>query len=394
MSAATLARQVSTTVTTPLAITACGVVSPAGFGAQTLAAALAATSAPSHYETEQAYPTAEHITTEDLPPREMRAAPPLPLEELLGRKGLRQLDRTTALGLTACALALGELAEPLEEQLRFRTGAIVGTNGSVRSSSEYSRETLIQTRPYLVNPSLFPNTVMNCAAGQIAIRNSFRGVNATLAGGALAGIQAFRYARNALARGYAEQLVVGAVEEFSPQAAWGWHNSSALQADSPVGEGSAMFLLEGPDTTRPVLAHVLASEVAYAGGARVSLIDTLTSVIRSALSRSGIDASTVTDVALGATGQIGLETIEIQAVKAALGDAVVQLLQPKLVTGETFSAGAALQLAALLGTWDLSGDVGDERVGLVTAISPDGNVGCVVVRSAAYFEGKSHVSAG
>lgn len=349
----------------PLLITACGVLAPSGVGLPALAAAMAGHGQPC------ADPFA--VAGADLPPRPARVAA-LPAPELLGRKGLRTLDRTSLLSLASCALTIQGL--DLDENQRARTGTVIGTNGSLRSASEYSRETITQSKPFLVNPSLFPSTVMNCAAGQVAIRNGFKAVNATLAGGAVAGIQAFRYARNAIAEGRADRLIVGAAEEFCAQAAWGWHVSGALEPDAPVGEGAATFLLERLDAAvAPAMAEVLAAEVGYADGAR-EVRPTLVRVIERALVRSGVTRADVQIAALGSTGQRGLQRIE-QRVATMYTDRVLPL---KAVTGECFSAGAALQVAAVLATWrDATSPAG---VAIVTAVCAQGNVGCLVMRPA------------
>ncbi|MFE7168813.1 beta-ketoacyl synthase N-terminal-like domain-containing protein [Streptomyces sp. NPDC057616] len=354
----------------PLAITAVGAVTPAGLGLEALGRAVAA-GLPGHAEP----PVQEGET---LPPRPARAVPDLKVAELIGRKGTRHLDRTTKLGLVACRLALDSLPSPVGSG----TGVVLGTStGSIRSSSEYSLETLRQERPYLVNPSLFPNTVMNCAAGQIAIRHGLKGVNATLAGGHLAGVQVLRYARNALRQGHADRLLVGGVEEFCAQSAWGWHQSGSLTADAAVGEGAAVLVVEPEEAARAagrrVLARVLACETGYA--ARGSLTQGLASVIGLALERSGRTPAEVTSASLGSTGHVGLDRIEERALHSALGGRLPdQVIRVKESVGECFSAGGVLQIAGLLGLWQQEG-AGTARTSVVTAVSRDGQVGCVVL---------------
>ncbi|MGI5337092.1 beta-ketoacyl synthase N-terminal-like domain-containing protein [Streptomyces sp. CA-181903] len=359
---------------TPLSVTAVGAVTPAGLGLGAFSRALIA------HEQGHADPT--EIGEETLPPRPAQIVPGLAdaVHTHIGRKGNRHLDRTTRLGLLACHLALKGLPGPVTP----RTGVVLGTStGSIRSSSEYSMETLRLERPYLVNPSLFPNTVMNCAAGQIAIRHGFKGVNATLAGGHLAGVQTLRYARNALRQGHADRLLAGGVEEFCSQSAWGWHRSGALEIDAAVGEGSAVLMVE-PETTvrasgRHGLARILACETAFAG--RRGLADALTVVIATALERSGKRADEVHAVSLGATGQTGLERIEQRAVTAALGGRVPQrVIRVKDTVGECFSAGGPLQMAGLLGVWQEQGAAPHETA-IVTAVSREGQLGCVVVEA-------------
>jgi 3-oxoacyl-[acyl-carrier-protein] synthase II len=375
----------TTVAVTALAITAAGVVTPAGLGLTALGEALA--------QGRVAGGDPVGVTDESLPPRPVLVAPELPVAELLGRKGNRSLDRTTKLALIATRLAVdaaqatGQDAGPVTTA---RTGVVLGTStGSIRSSSTYSRETVELEKPYLVNPVLFPNTVMNCAAGQIAIRHGLHGVNATLAGGHLSALQAFRYARNALRQGHADRLLVGGVEEFCAQSAWGWHRSGALAAETAVGEGAALLLVEPADTAResgrPVLAEALACEIGFGGAGIASapggLTAAVTRVVTTALERSGVDPSEVDAVSLGASGQIGLERIEERGVAAALGGALPErALRAKRALGESFSAGGAVQVAAVLAAWEWDAVPAGGGQAVVTSVSADGAVGCLVLR--------------
>ncbi|MFJ8314111.1 MULTISPECIES: beta-ketoacyl synthase N-terminal-like domain-containing protein [unclassified Streptomyces] len=365
--------------TTPLAITAAGVITPAGLGLERLGAALA--------EGRVAPGDASAVTEASLPPRPIQVVPHLPVEELLGRKGNRQLDRTTKLALIATRLALDVAgARGTGPATTAHSGVVLGTStGSIRSSSEYSRETLELEKPYLVNPGLFPNTVMNCAAGQIAIRNDLHGVNATLAGGHLSGLQAIRYARNALRQGHADRLLVGGVEEFCAQSAWGWHSSGALSPDAAIGEAVAMLLVEPLHAVREEdrIAQILACDVAFgpqAGREAGGLAAVLARVIGEALERSGVQPAEVDTVSLGASGQVGLERIEERGVRAALGGTLPpQVIRVKRVLGECFSAGGAIQIAAVLAQWQ-GEDAAEGRHALVTSVGADGSVGCLVLR--------------
>jgi len=368
----------------PLSITGVGVASPAGLGLPALASALrgdpvAAASPP---------PAPE---PGDYPPDPVRPVPDLDFTEHLGRKGVRHLDRTTKLGLLACRQALAQSSAPAAGPA---TGVVIGTStGSIRSSAEFCLDTLIHDRPYLVNASTFPNTVMNCCAGQIAIWNSLRGVNATLAGGQLSSLFALRYARNALSQGQASRLLVGGVEELSPQSAWAWHHLGALKPGAAVGEGCAVFAVcygtAPPDEADPgaagaPLAQLLSCEVAYHGGPayRGRRAEGLAEVVGRALRRSGVEPQQVDLVSLGATNHTGLQRIEERGLRLALGRQPTRRLQVKDVLGECFSASGAMQLAALLAVWqDTAAASG--QVGLVTSVGPDGNVGCLVVRGPA-----------
>ena len=165
----------------------------------------------------------------------------------------------------ACGDALRDAALVIDDTNRARVGVALGTTlGSFKSTSDYTRETLVQDKPYLVNPVLFPNTVMNCAAGQAAIRYGLKGINATIAGGPLAFFNAVRYAGNAIGRGYVDTMLVGAVEEFSAHRAW----LTALHPGSDravAGDGAAIFVLARSAGDRAAAGDAAGAEIGSAG---------------------------------------------------------------------------------------------------------------------------------
>jgi 3-oxoacyl-[acyl-carrier-protein] synthase II len=304
------------------------------------------------------------------------------VRKALGRKGTSFFDRATGLALVACGQALRDSGLAVDDGNRARVGVVLGTTiGSLKSTVEYSRETLVQERPYLVNPVLFPNTVMNCAAGQAAIWYGLRGVNATVAGGQLAFLHALRYAANALHRGYVDALLVGAVEEYTPHTAW----AAELTSGQPAGEAAAVFVLErapaggvgmatGHDRRRH--GEILAVATGFSpGGAPEAVAATLSRCIRRALNRAGVAAE---DVRAVATGDAPGETVEADAATTALGHRPA-MLAVKAAFGECQAVTGGLALATLLsrhrGDPQRSGELA-----LITARSRDGAVGAAVVR--------------
>jgi 3-oxoacyl-[acyl-carrier-protein] synthase II len=367
----------------PLIVTGCGVVSPVGLGLDRLGEALRTR------QVSYADPTADPLG--EYPPEVLWAVPDV-LAEHLGRKGMRNVDRLTSFGLVACKLALeqaglaaspGNSAASAEDQASI--GVVMATStGSMQSCAEVARDTVLQDRPYLVHPGRFPNVVMNSCAGQIAIFNSLKGVNATVAGGQVSSLAALRYARSAIRAGRATRLLVGGVEELCPPLAWGWHLSDALMDQAPIGEGCAVFMVEDGESARLAgrvpLAEFLACEVGYYGGAtqRRALADGMTTCIDRALERSGVTPDEVDVVSLGAANHVGLDGVERRAVQRVLGRAPAQLRIAD-VLGECYSASGVMQIAALLAQWRQDpAEVG--RTALVTSAGNDGNVGCLVVR--------------
>ncbi|MEN3359365.1 MAG: hypothetical protein V7637_3347 [Mycobacteriales bacterium] len=377
----------TTTAVRPLAVTGHGVVSPAGLGLDRLAELL-----------RTGQPGCSRPSADDpaeFPARPLRLVPEFRLADHLGRKGIRHLDRLTGFGLVACKLALAGLSEmdsagpggPPDREAD--TGVVLGTStGSIRSVSTLARDTITADRPYQVNPSQFPNTVMNSCAGHVAIWNSLRGVNATMAGGHVSSLHAVRYARTAIRLGRASRLLVGGVEELSPQFAWAWHRTGTLLPAAPLGEGCALFLVEDAAAAaaagRPRLAELLGCEVSFIGAPSDRRHDpgaALAGCVERALRRSGLDPADVGTVVPGAGSQLALAHAERRGLAAALGRSP-ELLRTGDALGDSYSASGALQLAALLAHWRNGGGPAGAGIGLVTSVGGDGNVGCLVVRRA------------
>ncbi len=362
-----------------LAITGCGVVSPIGVGFQDFAEAV--------LEGRSGTSPVDGFFEESLPCELACFMPDFDVADYLGSKGTTFYDRTTALVVVACGLALQTSDLEVTDQTREQIGITIGSSmGSIKSISDYVRETLIQDRPYLVNPVLFPNTVMNCAAGQAAIWHRLKGVNATVSGGQLSSLLALRYAAMVLRQGYAQAVLVGGVEEFCPQLAWGFHHAAALaDTDTLLGEGCCVFVVEEASAVLAVgrrsMAEILACEAETSGQATngSALSEKLARCIERSLRRAGRQAEQVWAVAGSFNGASAFDRVELEGIARALGTVPPRLIRVKDLVGECYSAAGAFQLAALLASYRGT-SAGQERLGLVTSVSPDGIVGCAVVR--------------
>jgi len=314
---------------------------------------------------------------EELPASRAHVLDGFDIRAQLGRKGTSSFDRVTGLAVVCCREALDAAAMDLDAARRARIGVSLGTTvGSLRSTSDYTRETLVAEKPYLVNPMQFPSTVMNCAAGQVAIRFGLRGVNATIAGGPLAFLNGVRYAGMTIERGYADVMLTGAAEEYTPHRAWLSHLTGAT-GPLVTGEGAAMFVLRRPGLpawagTDPD-AMILAISTAYGPGGGVQADQALTGCVRRALHRAAVTGAEVSTVVTGESGTSDVS--EFLPATAALGHEPGRLL-PKLSFGECGAASGAIALGALLSA-DCSG------LGLITGRGLDGSVGAALVQGRA-----------
>ncbi len=296
----------------------------------------------------------------------------------LGRKGTVFYDRCTALAVVACGAALRDADVTVDDSTRSRIGIVLGTTlGSFRSTSDYSRDTLVQDKPYQVNPGLFPNTVMNCAAGQAAIRFGLKGVNATVAGGRLAFHQALKYAANVIGHGYADTMLVGAVEEYSPHRAWATHLTAPGQV---AGEAAVVFVVERAERWRRCsagrpLAKVLSVVTGF--GAGTAADSALAGCVRGSLEAASASTSDV-DVVL--TGSRSDDPTEYMIATEALGRQP-QRWAMRGALGDCGAATCALGLGAVLARFYRS--IGTSRsapeTALLTARTADGGAAAALV---------------
>ncbi|MFG3690401.1 beta-ketoacyl synthase N-terminal-like domain-containing protein [Micromonospora sp. NPDC047740] len=355
---------------TPLTINGLAALSAAGDRPEALARRVAALAGERH----PGVPVGG-IVTEPLPRAEGHALTDFDVRARLGRRGTSFYDRATALAVVACGDALADSGLTVDDTNRARVGVVLGTTvGSLKSTSDYTRETLVQDKPYLVNPMLFPNTVMNCAAGQAAIRHGLKGINATVTGGPLAFFNALRYAGNAIRRGYVDTMLVGAVEEFSAHRAW----ASALSpagGEVAAGEGAAVFVI-GSDAGSAGRAAVCAVATGY--GPDGTAEQALTDCVARALHVAGAAPTDVTLLVTSETTSSGRRPQHAAALRALDGHRPADLVVSR-AAGDCGAATPALALAVAL-RLPGHGDRPPSGLVLLTAQGTDGGVGAALVR--------------
>ncbi|MGP3990905.1 beta-ketoacyl synthase N-terminal-like domain-containing protein [Streptomyces sp. 3N207] len=336
----------------------------------------------------------------DVPFHGAGLVPDFDVRAVLGRKGTRSMDRITGMAVSAVGQLLTDDAEERLGGVGERTGLALGTSmGSAQSMMDFTRDSLTSSRPYLVDPARFPNTVMNCAAGRSAIWHRLRGPNATVAGGRATGLLSLRYALRLCKAGRAPAMLCGAVEEFSRARAWlEWHarrdtarrdtarrgtadTGAAVGApeDRVLGEGAAMWLLEHPEDAaahgRRTLATPLGLEFGFARD-EWEIRPALVSCVRRLLEGTGVDADAVTAVA-GSQPRGGEGDAERAALAEVFGDHRPQDIGCAEAIGDTCAASAAFQITSVLA---LAGARTVEGPVLVTSAEPDGVVGAALLR--------------
>jgi 3-oxoacyl-[acyl-carrier-protein] synthase II len=403
---------------TPRAITGIGVASALGVGRASFQA--------SYREGARACAEPRNVETFDASPYpEARVAevPDFDATRHLGDKGLRSLDRLAKLLVVTSRLALHDAGLKRDgawigegPSWPERVGVVVSNAyGSLEAITELDRVAVLEDARY-INPSRFPLTVSNSAAGYVSIWEDLRAVNVSVSDGNCGALDAVACADVLLDQRRADALLVGGGEAMSEALFLAFHRLRAMGSGSSgeggpcLGEGAAIFAVERKAAAASRSASVLAEVIGYGTsfappereGALVHATPiALEQAISGALSDAGIAATDVDLVVSGVSGLRVFDEAELLAIERTLGKDT-PVVAPKLVLGETLGAGGAMGMLAAISHFHAAqapspggqglaprspscvrGALrGDARIALITAVGYYGNASALVMRAA------------
>jgi 3-oxoacyl-[acyl-carrier-protein] synthase II len=280
----------------------------------------------------------------------------------LAENNWRQLDRTGHLATLAAKRALAA-ATATGVPLDKTAGLCLGTMfGSLKTICEFDRRALA-AGPQYAKPMDFANSVINAAAGQVAIWHGLEGVNATISGGPSAGLQAIAWAAELVRRGRASALLAGGADEVCDDAQLAFGKRGDLTRDQArpfdarrdgfrLAEGAALVLLEGDvrDAEGRAAAEIVGWASAFdpsRGSDDERAARAAERAMREALTDAGLSAEAVGVVAVSANGSLRGDRAEARAVAAVFG-LRVPVLVTKGALGETLGAGGGFSLSAAI----------------------------------------------
>lgn len=294
--------------------------------------------------------------------------------EFLGKKGLRDLDRSTRLICSAAKLAIDDSGLEITEKNTYSTGVSIGaTFGSLHSISQFDRQGLIEG-PRFVNPSHFPNTVINSPASQVSIRFKIKGFNTTISTGFCAGLDAVHYASDFIRLNRANVVLAGSVEELCEETFLGFYKLgclSGVEGSKPVccpfdirrngvilSEGATVLVLEDKEHARKRGANILAEIIGY-GNAFDPLNDRrfnpkgtgLKNAIGIALKEASLVSRDIDYICSCSNSTKDLDRMETEVIKDIFGEYAykIPVSSIKSMVGESFSASGSFALAAATG---------------------------------------------
>jgi len=191
-----------------VAITGLGAISPAGVGKDALLQALLA-GTPS-------------VVEEEVAPGEVRPVGRVgeltPTAVRLQSSKASQIDVVSRYAVEACGQALLDSGLEMNDELRARSGVLIGTAfGCFESNVLFDQYWQSDDGRLMdVSPLLFKSTVANAAAGWVSILLKLRGINATFVSGRTAAAEALGHGFDMIRDGVADVVLAGGIERILP----------------------------------------------------------------------------------------------------------------------------------------------------------------------------------
>ncbi len=293
----------------------------------------------------------------------------------MGQKGLRTLDRSTTLLVSASKFAVSDCGFVITEENTDDVGVSVGTTlGSLKSISDFDMITLTEG-PRYVNPAHFPNTVINSPASQVSIWNNIQGFNTTLSTGFTSSIDAMKYAADFLMFDRVKLVFTGSVEELCLPTYLGFHSlrylSGSKEGDTFVncpfdrrrngvtfGEGACLLAFEDMDQAQKRGANIMAEVQGfgyYFDPFKLHKFNPkgtgMVEAMRRAIEDAECEPKDIDCIFANANSTQGADKIETQAIKEVFGTHAykIPVTAVKSMVGECYSATGSFAAAAAVG---------------------------------------------
>ncbi len=249
-----------------VAVTGVGIVSPIGFGRQQFWSALC--------EGRSGIAPLERFPVPDGAPRLAAEVRAFAAREFITSAHLRRMDNFSRMVVAAGRMALDDAHVVVSRTTPEAVGVVVGSALGDISESALYLDRVFSKGPAAASPMMFPNLVLNAAAGYLAMELGVTGANFTVAQGETSGEQAIILGSELVRAGRADLVLAGGGDELSGVVYEVHRRARALSSQrggpewsSPydaarngvvLGEGAAMLVIEPTARARARGATILA----------------------------------------------------------------------------------------------------------------------------------------
>lgn len=294
-------------------------------------------------------------------------------KDLLGPKGLRNIDRSALFLMSAAKLAIDDAGLVIDDSTADKIAVSTGTNFShLWSIVEFDKEVFKEGIDF-ANPALFPSTVINTASSQVSIRFNIQGFNTTISTGYTSGLVALSYGLDALSTKKAEIVFCAGVDVVTSSLFFGLHKLGYMaglggvplscpfdkRRNGPIlGEAAAILCLEEAQSAKRRKAKIFArikSTASYFDAFQMGKVhpqgEGLEQAVRNALDEAGLSLEDIDYISSCANSSVALDKVEVKVLKRIFGDRLkkIPVSSIKSMLGETFSASGLLQVISCIG---------------------------------------------
>ncbi|HEV3360693.1 MAG TPA: beta-ketoacyl-[acyl-carrier-protein] synthase family protein [Pseudonocardiaceae bacterium] len=302
-----------------------------------------------------------------------------PAEAGLSLRDQRRADRYVQFGLAAAAEALADSGIELDDELRERTGVVMGSavGGTTALEHEYvvasssGRDWLVD--PDCTTPFLYQALVPSTLSADIAHRHGVHGPVQVISTGCTSGIDAIGYAHQLIQDGEADVIIAGAADSpLSPVTAASFDaikattpdNSDPEHASRPfdrdrsgfvLAEGAAVLILEELESARRRGAPIYCEVSGYASrgnayhmtGLRPDGVE-MSVAIADAMNQGRFNAEDISYICAHGSGTRQNDRHETAAFKRTLGQVAYQvpISSIKSMVGHSLGAIGSIEMAA------------------------------------------------
>ena len=287
------------------------------------------------------------------------------LDELIGKKESRRMDRFTKLGVAACEEAVKDANlvgayDPFDVSI-YVTSGIGGLTTMEENMKKY-----MEKGPGRVSPFFIPMNILNMAAGEISMRYKAMGISFAPVSACASGSHSIGEGFRAIKHGYTKAAIVGGTEgSITPMAVAGFSNMKALNETTDVlkasipfdkdragfvmGEGAGALILEDLEEALKRGATIYGEVVGY--GATTDAYHMTQPhpealgaymAMKKALEEASIDPSEVSYINAHGTSTPMNDRLESMAVMNLFGDKT-PVSSTKSMTGHLLGAAGAVE---------------------------------------------------
>ncbi len=293
-------------------------------------------------------------------------------EKTMSPKEQRRVDEFILYAMAAADEAIADAKwTPESYEDKIRTGVMIGSGiGGLKSIADTAVE-LHEKGPRRVSPFFIPSALINLASGQVSIKYGYKGPNHAVVTACATGAHAIGDSARLIQWGDADVMIAGGSEAsicrigyagfIACRAMSTEFNDTPTKASRPydkdrdgfvMGEGAGIVVLEEYEHAKKRGAKIYAEVLGYGltgdafhitspdetgdGGERA---------MRTALQRSGLDASEIDYVNAHGTSTPAGDEIEVRAVARVLGNAAAtsHLSSTKSATGHLLGAAGSVE---------------------------------------------------